>query len=55
MFYIKVKDLNTRDSLIRFLKSNKIIAPFHYVPLHSSEYGQKWTTFVCEDIYTDIN
>lgn len=39
IFYIKVKDLNERTDLIRYLKENGIQSTFHYVPLHSSPAG----------------
>ena len=39
IFYIKIKN-NKRDKLIDQLKQKKIIAPFHYVPLHSSPFGK---------------
>lgn len=52
MFYIKVKDLETRNRLISFLKENGILAVFHYIPLHSSPAGKKFGRFVGNDIYT---
>ena len=52
MFYIKVKNLEQRASLLEYLKQNNIGAVFHYVPLHSSEAGLKFSLFSKEDIYT---
>jgi dTDP-4-amino-4,6-dideoxygalactose transaminase len=52
MFYIKTKDLETRTKLLSYLKSNDILAVFHYVPLHSSQAGQKFGRFVGKDRYT---
>ena len=52
MFYIKVKDLEERTALLDYLKKNDINAVFHYVPLHSSEAGLKFSLFSKEDIYT---
>ena len=52
MFYIKVKDLEERTALLDYLKRNDIYAVFHYVPLHSSEAGLKFSLFSKEDIYT---
>ena len=52
MFYIKVKDLEERTALLDYLKENRIYAVFHYVPLHSSEAGLKFSLFSKEDIYT---
>ena len=52
MFYIKVKDIEERSSLINYLKARDIETVFHYIPLHSSPAGLKWGTFHGEDIYT---
>jgi dTDP-4-amino-4,6-dideoxygalactose transaminase len=52
MFYIKLKNMEQRSDLIKYLASNQIGAVFHYVPLHSSEAGQKFGRFDGEDIYT---
>ncbi|CAH6784656.1 dTDP-4-dehydro-6-deoxy-D-glucose transaminase [Vibrio chagasii] len=52
MFYIKVKDLKTRSSLISFLKSRGVMAVFHYIPLHSSPAGAKYSSFIGNDSYT---
>lgn len=52
LFYIKVKDLEQRTSIIKYLNEKGIAATFHYVPLHSSPAGMKFGEFVGEDIYT---
>ena len=52
MFYIKVKDIKERTSLIEYLHSHGIQAVFHYVPLHSSPAGKKFSRFHGEDNYT---
>lgn len=52
MYYIKAKDLEERTALIEFLKENGIVAPFHYVPLHSSPAGKKFGRFCGEDEFT---
>jgi dTDP-4-amino-4,6-dideoxygalactose transaminase len=52
MFYIKVKDINTRTGLLEYLKENHILAVFHYVPLHSSPAGVKFGRFHNKDEYT---
>ena len=54
MFYIKVKDLDTRTKLLEHLKNNDILSVFHYIPLHSSEAGLKFSYFFGEDEYTTI-
>jgi len=52
MFYIKAKDLEERSSLIRHLRERGVASVFHYVPLHSSEAGEKYSCFSGEDNYT---
>lgn len=52
MFYIKVMNLEIRTHLLEYLKANGITAIFHYVPLHSSSAGKKFTKFNSIDIYT---
>jgi dTDP-4-amino-4,6-dideoxygalactose transaminase len=41
MFYIICKSLEERTQLIDFLKSNGVLAVFHYLSLHKSEYYNK--------------
>ncbi|HPS31024.1 MAG TPA: dTDP-4-amino-4,6-dideoxygalactose transaminase [bacterium] len=52
MFYMKVKNLEVRTSLIEYLKENGIQAVFHYIPLHSAPAGKKYGRFSGEDRYT---
>lgn len=52
MYYLKVKDLDTRTKLISFLKEKGILSVFHYVPLHSAAAGKKFGRFHGEDVYT---
>lgn len=53
MFYIKVKNLSERSKLLDHLKKSDISAVFHYVPLHSSPFGQKVARFHgCDDFTT---
>ncbi len=52
MFYIKTKNLKERTKLLNFLKENGILSVFHYVPLHSSEAGLKYGTFIGKDEFT---
>jgi len=54
MFYIKVKDLDTRTKLLEYLKQNDIFAVFHYIPLHSAPAGVKFGSFYGEDKFTTI-
>jgi dTDP-4-amino-4,6-dideoxygalactose transaminase len=43
MFYMLLPSLEFRQSLISHLKAQGILSVFHYVPLHSSEMGRKWS------------
>ena len=52
MYYIKVKDIEERTELIRFLEEHEIMAVFHYVPLHTAPAGKMFGTFFGEDRYT---
>ena len=52
MYYLKVKDLETRTRLIQYLKENGICSTFHYVPLHTAPAGKKFGRFFGEDVYT---
>ncbi|MBQ8030155.1 MAG: DegT/DnrJ/EryC1/StrS family aminotransferase, partial [Butyrivibrio sp.] len=52
MFYIKCKDFEERQGLIKYLTSNDILPASHYVPLHSSKAGLKYSEFRGEDRYT---
>lgn len=52
MFYLKVKDLETRSELIEYLKQNDIWSVFHYIPLHSATAGLKFGRFDGDDIFT---
>ena len=42
IFYILLKDINERNSLLDYLRQNEIGATFHYVPLHSAPLGQEY-------------
>ena len=52
MFYIKVKDLDERERLIKRMKEESILCVFHYVPLHSSKAGEVFGRFSGDDRYT---
>ena len=52
MFYLKCKNSQERNDLIKYLKQNEILAVFHYVPLHSSPAGKRFGVFSGEDKYT---
>jgi dTDP-4-amino-4,6-dideoxygalactose transaminase len=42
MYYLLLPDLATRTALIAHLKARGVMAVFHYLPLHLSEYGARW-------------
>ncbi len=42
IFYMILPDRNSRNNLIKHLKSKGILSVFHYVPLHLSPMGQKY-------------
>lgn len=52
MFYLKTKDLETRQALLKHLNENGIMAVFHYVPLHSAKAGKEFGRFSGEDRVT---
>jgi len=43
MFYLVFPKYDMRDAFIDFMKERGIMTPFHYVPLHSSPAGEKYT------------
>lgn len=52
MFYLKLRDIDDRSALIAWLREAEIMAVFHYIPLHSSPAGEKFTVFHGEDRFT---
>lgn len=52
MFYIKVKDIDARKSVLSYLNAAGVGAVFHYVPLHSAPAGVLLGRFVGEDRFT---
>ena len=52
MFFMKMKDLETRQDYIKFMKQFDVLCVFHYVPLHSAPAGLKFGRFDGEDKYT---
>ena len=52
MFYLKCKDLDTRQAYIKYMRDNDILCVFHYVPLHSAPAGLKFGRFNGVDKYT---
>ena len=52
MFYLKVRNLEERTEILKYLMENDILSVFHYVPLHSSEGGLKFGRFSGDDEFT---
>lgn len=52
IFWIKARDEEERDRLLEYLRAERIQAPFHYVPLHSTEPGRRVGRFHGEDRHT---
>lgn len=52
MYYLKVRDIEQREQFIEYMKINKIMAVFHYIPLHSAPAGKEFTVFSGDDNYT---
>lgn len=52
MFYIKTESQEIRTKLLQYLREKEIAAVFHYIPLHSSPAGLRYSTFSGDDRYT---
>lgn len=52
MFYLKLRNIETRSALIEHLKAQGVMAVFHYIPLHSSKAGKDVGVLVGDDQYT---
>jgi dTDP-4-amino-4,6-dideoxygalactose transaminase len=50
LYYLLVRDQIARDLLIQSLRADGILAPFHYVPLHSSLAGRRYAR-ACGDMH----
>lgn len=57
MFYFVCRNLEERTGLIKYLKDREIIAPFHYLSLHKSDYytanNDERPELPLTDMYTD--
>lgn len=53
LYYVLVKDLETRTKLINHLKEKDILSVFHYIPLHSAPAGRKYGRAVGDMQVTD--
>ena len=54
MFYLKLKNMETRARFIELMASKNVMCVFHYIPLHSSPAGKMFGVFHGEDIFTTI-
>lgn len=54
MFYLKTRNVNERTRLLDHLKSDDILAVFHYVPLHTAPAGKRFSRFHGCDRHTTI-
>lgn len=52
MFYLKLKDLDTRSAFIQYMKEQGVHTVFHYIPLHTATAGKRFGRFHGEDRYT---
>lgn len=52
MYYMKLKDLDTRTEFIRYMRENGVQCVFHYIPLHTASAGKRFGRFCGEDRYT---
>lgn len=52
MFYIKLRNLETRTRYINYMRNSNVLCVFHYVPLHSAPAGLKFGRFDNKDEYT---
>jgi len=43
MFYVLLRDRQQRDAVLTYMSERQVQATFHYVPLHSSEAGGRFT------------
>lgn len=52
IFFIKCQDRSERQQLIKYLKSRRVQAYFHYLPLHVSKAGKKYGVFHGTELHT---
>lgn len=57
MFYLVCRNLDERSALIKYLKEHDVLAPFHYLSLHKSDYYTSHNSDIPElpvcDMYAD--
>ena len=42
LFYLMLPSLEARTRLLAFLRARQVLAVFHYLPLHLSEFGSRF-------------
>lgn len=52
IYYLKTNSLAERTALLQYLKTDGVMAVFHYVPLHSSIAGTQYSRFHGNDNHT---
>ena len=52
IYFLKLRDLSQRSDFISKMKNNEIMCTFHYLPLHTTEFGSKCSYFCGQDLYT---
>ncbi len=52
IFALKCSNKSERNSFISFMSAKGISTTFHYIPLHSTEFGKSVSSFSGEDLYT---
>ena len=53
-FFMKLADFAQRDAFCDYLKKEGVLATFHFVPLHNTEFGQKSSRFHGNDQNTQL-
>ncbi|WP_345985185.1 dTDP-4-amino-4,6-dideoxygalactose transaminase [Sulfurimonas sp. HSL-1656] len=54
MFYLKCRSFEERTALLERCKTEEILAVFHYIPLHASPAGKRFSRFHGEDRFTTV-
>ncbi len=54
MFYIKVKNIDVRSTVLATLREQGVGAVFHYIPLHSAPAGMRLGRFHGVDLHTTV-
>ncbi|WP_345972409.1 dTDP-4-amino-4,6-dideoxygalactose transaminase [Sulfurimonas diazotrophicus] len=54
MFYLKCTSFEERTAFLEHCKTEEILAVFHYIPLHASPAGKRFSRFHGEDRFTTV-